>query len=204
MNPSDQNPEDRQLDDLLRQVEVPQDLKAKLHKLPKAISMNGVRPAPMPSIDSGKKHWPRLFLLAATLLGVSAFFAWPFLGSSPSETSKTNKGDGQLVTDKANPILDLQLDLKQVENLQTQIDVALARLEISQLEQRLQELQTTSVESLGQRQHTSIILAMADQTVLDLGGSPTSVHSNMVSVIDNFPGSMGAEIAQQFLDQHTN
>ena len=81
-------PSDEQLDELLRQVEVPQDLKANLYQLPQTDNSSIAQPAPR-YIDVRKKRWPGLLLLAATLLGISAFFAWPFLApSSPIELVK--------------------------------------------------------------------------------------------------------------------
>lgn len=203
MNQSDRSPNDDQLDDLLRQVEVPGDLKAKLHKLPNKEKVNGVRPSSMPPTGPRTKLWPSLILLAATLVGVSAFIAWPYLGGDQPADRTAGKTDPDSINDGVhNP--ELQLDLRVVDELQKQVEASLAKFEIARLERQLKNLRSAPANLLEQEQYTSMILAMADQTVLDLGGSNESVHANMVNVIDSFPNSKGAEIAQQFLDQQAN
>lgn len=206
MNQSDRNPEDEQLDELLRQVDVPEGLKADLRKLAEGTKVNGVQSASLPPFNSRKKLFPSLLLLAATLLGVSAFIAWPYLGKDDSTGGMAKKIDdsGQVNKSNEDSNLDLQPNLQQIQNLQEKVDATLTKLEISRLERRLEKLRSGSTGQLDQNQYTSIILAMADQTVIDLGGSTESVQTNMVSVIDNFPNSKGAEIAQQFLDQQAD
>ena len=46
-----------------------------------------------------------------------------------------------------------------------------------------------------------MVIALAEQAAIPFGGSEQNVELRMALVIEQYPGSRGAEIAQNFLNQ---
>ena len=49
-----------------------------------------------------------------------------------------------------------------------------------------------------------MVLALADQVSIPLGGETKKAESDMARVIEQYPNSQGAKIAEQFLKQLNN
>lgn len=201
MNPTDNNPGDEQLDDLLRQIEVPDSLKDDLRQIPQMHELHSAKK--FEPTTNHQYFWPGVFALVAVLFGLVAFLTWQFQLSQDSNdlANKTQPSEKKQPLSQDTRVAELQ---QQIDELQSEADWRVAHAEIQQLESRLTRFQAVDQEDMAQEQYTSIILAMADQTVIDLGGSSQSVETSMVSVIDQFPDTSGAEIAQRYLDRLNN
>jgi hypothetical protein len=215
MNPSNPHEHDS-LDDLLRDIKVPADLKSKLKAIPALVETNTAT-ASVEQTETRRNHSAFAFLLAASILGIAAFFTWPLLfpNDDPvANKTETNQLDVEIENNDSentlednsgldidNPTLATNDDsVSSLELIQETLD----ELEIKRLEARLEQLNSRQQNQLAQNEMTSMILALADQTVVDLGGPKELANESMVKIIDQFPNTQGAVIAQQFLDQQTN
>ena len=207
--------DDEQLDALLRDVSIPSDLKDSLRQVPQ------MPVAPKDTID--KKHelktnsstngqsflW--MMVLAASLAAVAAFVAWQWY-FSPSVNNGANlagTGHSNSIHDDtaAVPTADMVNEISTLEELDLQIaalNSMLDQIEMEQLEQRVLVAKTEYESELSDREAQSIIIALSSQISLPLGGKEDSVKSEMAQVMKKFPGSVGAELARDYLQQTQN
>jgi hypothetical protein len=71
---------------------------------------------------------------------------------------------------------------------------------IRDLSDRLSALSNSSrPSSLDSNQRASLIVSMSDQSALQLGATRQSVERDMARVIERFPNTRGALLAEQFI-----
>ena len=205
---------DDQIDSLLRDVEVPGNLKDRLRTIPSSVDQSGEIILKTTGSTSGWMKPILAFALAATLLAIAAFFAWPLImgnddpinGTDVAKTGETKlEPGGTLVSpEKLEPEVKsslVALELEAIVQTQHDIDATLHEMEMLVLREKLARLSnTTSRISLAPKEYQSMVFAIADQTILDLGGSDEIVKRDMTYVINRYPNTRGAEIAQEFLD----
>ena len=212
---------DQQLDALLRDVDVPTDIADELRAIPRTQSQNDAADRKLDTPSSAGTPWriSPLLVLAASLLAVSAFFAWPWivgdseLGTDPSTVVRSGPTEPVKPTDPTQPNstdsqLNPTLESSTAELLaRTEaIEAALHEIEMQRLREQLAEIKqsTPTHYSMDTREYDSLITAIADQTILQLGGSEDTVRQDMVRVIKTYPNTAGATIAQDFLDSRAN
>lgn len=94
----------------------------------------------------------------------------------------------------------IELDrlVKNQQELLEQMDLALAELELQQLEAKLASLENAS-NWVEPHEQQSVILALADQAGHVLGNSSDQIAKDMEFVKQQYPGTRGAEMAAKFL-----
>lgn len=207
MNSEPDNPDpisDDQLDALLREVHVPAGLAGELLAIAKDEPVVTKR-VTNPSLRFHTWH----IVLAACLLGVALFASWAWFGSNANDPSLPNHvaiGDaGDAAPDPSAG--EVQADTKlagllaELEALQNQADYIVANSQLLRTEQDISRLESSASSSLSVRQIEALTRAVADQTSVNLGASPESAISDMNFVIEEFPDTQGAAVAQEFIDK---
>ena len=176
---------DQQLDDMLRDVQVPVDLKDRLLKIPHTAQQNhSVVSLPDAALAELPRNRWLPYVLAATLLIIAGGVATRWLPnnnpSTPDIIAKQN--------DNNEPFQDLAA--REAENL---------TIEQSRIEQLL--VHGSARSYLDPEDIASMIMALAPEYTVELGGSKTDLESEMVLVREKFPQSRGADLAQQILQR---
>ena len=175
---------DQQLDDMLRNVQVPADLKDRLLKIPhtaqqnhSAVNLPDAAPSELP-----RNRWLS-YVLAATLLIIAGVVATQWLPNNPNTPEVIAK-------QKNNNEPSQDLAAREAENL---------TIEQSRIEQLL--VHGSARSYLDPEDVTSMIMALAPEYTVELGGSQTDLESELALVREKFPQSRGADLAQQILQQ---
>ena len=205
---------DDKLDALLRGVDVPTDLRDDLRKIPQAqsepLSKQAEQVDEQPDNQLGRWRVTTVLALAATLLGLGLFFAWPLINgnetpiaSSTENIKKSSTSDSPATAESVESVESAEL-VELTRNTTQQIDSVLHEIEMLELRSRLAEIEQSYAQSLEHREYQSLITAVADQSILQLGGSEQTVKEDMVQVIKNYPDTIGSKIAQEFIDSRIN
>lgn len=195
------NIDDRQLEEWLREVEVPQDLAERLRSLSDSASQVARPP-----------RWP--WFAAASVLAVAASIAAIVLFVNRTDSPNA----APLVAENSNPTTEATPanvatpnalasetppSLEEIRAEVEMIDRLLRQRTILDLGDKLAALSdrrpATSLES---NQRASLIVSLSDQAAIDLGASRQSVAQDMARVIERFPNTRGAAVAEQFIAQH--
>ena len=179
---------DHELDDMLRQVQVPADLKDRLLKIPHNAQQGQLR-VELPDTASPEPQHTRWlpYVLVATLLIIAGIVATQWLPDDATNTpnviaTKQNDNNEPFTHDLADREPEVQ------------------RLVIEQ--SRIEQLTQGSARSyLDPEDVTSMIMALAPEYTVELGGSKTDLKSEMALVQEKFPQSRGADLAQQILQR---
>ena len=172
---------DQQLDDMLRDVQVPADLKDRLLKIPHAaqqdhsvVNLPDVAPSELP-----RTRWLP-YVLVATLLIIAGVVATQWLPNNSNTPDVIAKQDDNN-DPQTHEALPHQLAVEQSINEQLMHGSARSYLDPEDV--------------------TSMIMALAPEYTVELGGSKTDLESEMALVQEKFPQSRGADLAQQILQQ---
>lgn len=198
--------DDEQLDALLRNVSVPADMKDSLRQIPQLTDEpqdttdNKNEPKRNSSSNGHSVTW--MMVLAASLAALAAFAGWQmYSGQNASDEPAMAVEIDRSTTNTEG---EDSLELAELDQEISTLTAMLAQIEIQKMEQQLSNTETRYEAELANREVQSIIIAVADQTSLPLGGDSESVKSDMAQVIKTFPGSMGAEIARKYLEHLNN
>lgn len=220
-------PDDHQLQALLRQVEIPSGLKSQLLEIGSGDGLvpvdasNGHQPLTgqdpkSKSLDRRQSSWK-----IATLLAVAASLAvmglYVFWLEKPETTLPNANRDQRepgregwlptlekptLENVSAGKLLEqMSADSARLDELMLQIRMNQLKAELAEIERIDQaKLRTNGVdESLSNRESASLILTLADQTAFQLGADRAVVKQGLDFVLENFPGTEGAKLAEQIL-----
>ena len=94
----------------------------------------------------------------------------------------------------------MEIDNQEVQILEAQIHA----IEMAQLEAKVLRMEQASTYLIDQVEVESIIAAMSERYSIPLGMPEVKVKSRMAQVIQNFPGTRGAAMAQSYLEQTQN
>jgi hypothetical protein len=216
--------EDQKLDELLRSVEVPSDLHARLRAqlLEQASTVSNNRlqlesqisdavqlqPKEKPSKQSQNRlqrqtWW--IMAIAASLLMVVGGAVWWKTNHSPA-----GKIDSEIafmsttrVDPNASPTQEAP-DRSAIEELDRQITaqkMLLLELERQEMEQRIEvaKHELVKLQAKPQLSDSSLTLAVVAETALKAGASPQVIREDLEFVIERFPNSAGANMAGQIL-----
>ena len=179
---------DHELDDMLRRVQVPADLKDRLLKIPHTVQQDQPRVELPDTALPEPQHTRWLpYVLVATLLIIAGIVATQWLPDDATNTpnviaTKQNDNNEPFTHDLADREPEVQ------------------RLVIEQ--SRIEQLTQGSARSyLDPEDVTSMIMALAPEYTVELGGSKTDLESEMALVREKFPQSRGADLAQQILQR---
>lgn len=201
---------DQQLDALLQDIELPADLEDTLFCISDSenvlVQTGSLTSSSSPSNSrSSTAAWVSL-AIAASLLAAMAFSGWHWMtpGKQPGFAGKLagKVGEAGTVSAASTPIMNTseadQL-LEEILNIEKQVEIVLAEREYAEAEQRVWMAEMKDTQHLSQFETQSMIFAIGDQALISQGGSAELVAFDMTNVIGNFPGSRGAELAEQFL-----
>ncbi len=211
------NIDDQKLDELLRDVPVPPNLKSRLREIPTSGSLvddRDERPTIKTPVQKifNKQRLVLVAAIAASLLAIVAGSIWFELIVNSNHTltnAETGGDDPQSVNNE-----DSSLSSSSQEE---SLDVFEMRM--AMLEQQLHELkmQTLRAELQGLRNQPgrkrdnryvdpmaieSVIESVAGQMPMYVAGDLKEARSNMVSVISRYPDTRGAQLAQMFLAEN--
>ena len=186
-----QEPEDKltdqQLDDILRDVQVPADLKDRLLKIPHTaqqdhtlINLPDAAPSELP-----RTRWLP-YVLVATLLIIAGVVTTQWLlnndPNTPDTIAKPNDNNEPSNHD---------LTAREVQAHQLAIEQSINE----------QLVHSSARSYLNPEDVSSMIMALAPEYTVELGGSKTDLESEMALVQEKFPQSRGADLAQQILQR---
>jgi len=173
---------DQQLDDMLRNVQVPADLKDRLLKIPRAaqqdhslVNLSDAAPS-----ELTRTRW-QPYVLAATLLIIAGVVATQWLpNNNPNTPDVIAKQDNNEPSTQ-------DLAAREAENQQ---------LAIEQLRNEQLLARSSARSHLNPEDIASMIMALAPEYTVELGGSKTDLESELALVRKKFPQSRGADLAQ--------
>ena len=218
-NPDNQNViSDKRLDQLLQQVDVPQGLHEELLGLvDQGAGTESHDQKPRPVTSTRRSFTVSTIVVAACylILAGGVFVFWPsdqagtarqnaqrketdnHGAGQPKKRESNSKTNSDAKVPETNSVL-IEASLARSATLDT-IENKLNQLKIQELEEKLARLEN-SRQMLESNESVALVLAIADQTPLNLGGSKELVSDDMKFVLEKFPASQGAEIAAQFAD----
>ena len=199
-------PTDDQLDKLLRDVEVPQDLNALLKAIPSQTIQQRDDSEDSVGLSDRRSRKGKLWfglVLVASLTGIGLFVASQFLPNSDGGSPVAKGHQGSVDPDQGSidgPINDATNSLAEIENLELmEIEAQIHAIEVAQLEAQRLRVESRPVE-IAQRELESTIAAMTEEYSIPLGMPEAKVKLRMVQVIQRYPGTRGAAIAESYLE----
>ncbi len=206
----EKRPTDEQLDQWLRNVVVPPELKSKLKQIQiqAAFRNSAGNSADVSSIGTPEAakgspvSWGAM-AFAASLLGIGLYLAFAFWPnrSTRQEMAAVNTEPKSEKRSMVPDSVELQNGLAALLAGQETLDRAIHEFEVAQLEAKLSRLEQSATFQLNQREIESMIAAMSEEYAIPLGVPEQQVRSRMAQVIEQYPGTRGAEIAIGFLKQ---
>lgn len=185
---------DEQLDALLREVPTPPELKQELL----AIADDETSLQLKSNVAIHTPVWGRWLALAASLIGIALFIAWSMSPETTIPATATNDRQPQTTSDR----LEAERLLAGIKQQQQELEYLMACSELNQLEGLLAEAQMTRQSRINNDEMISTVLAITDQTPILLGAPAETAIDDMQKIIDRWPGTKGATIAQQFIEQN--
>lgn len=182
------NIDDSKLDKLLRDVEIPVDLKPRLRKIPKEATIETVP-------RSRKKTLIAVLAVAASLLILCSV---PILLNEMNK-SRLNPG---LSMDKPDTESTDEDQASALANQAAEIEQRIHALKMNQLRSRLHALKSEQHQLSDPNEVNSIVEVVSGQTPNLLFGDTRTTREKMALIIEEFPGTTGAELAQQFLAEN--
>lgn len=205
-----------ELGELLRNVEIPTDLKSRLLAISHpddSIQLNSIQPV-----------WPgRLakfvtLAVAASMLGVISIASWPLLNPA-TKTARVEHSSGQSndrpATDSSTPPIrsdpgEIQIAqtaaqtlLRDIENRQLEIDRIFDQIKLNQLRSELAAMNRVKrTPRISPVDEMSLILVLADQAGIAFGNDVRSVRKDLERTIERYPNSAGAELATTFISEN--
>ena len=194
---------DERLGELLRSVAVPDDLHEKLLAIsgqPAEVTATEVRrpnSQSEPRLSRTRRVWLGLLVTACLLVAV-CLVAWQ-VNSKPNHIVAHSLA-------QANSIVVQRKEAEEILNgfRQRQRDFERRSLEFGAetIHRNLQSLVSVKPESRRANDVDSMIMAMANQSSLSMGNSQSNVRRAMNELTKQFPGSQGAKLAQEYLNQN--
>lgn len=217
-------PTDEQLDAMLRDVQIPSDLKPRLKQIPASLTAaeeGGPLPRTIPlpqtilpaqalptHASSAQAPWLS-YVLVASLLAVATFATARLLtknnnGIGPDSVATTAIQDHE--TEREVGPIDPMINKsssdsdKQEQDLQM-LQAEIQELELARLESELFRLEELNSTRLSQDEVESMILALAPEHSVALGGNKAYVRSEMARVQTEYPNTRGAVLADKILQE---
>ena len=207
--------EDDRLNQLLRDVPIPADLKKELRLIPKgqqAASFVESRRAESRLVDL--RHSRIAWLSIATaMLAMASLLVLVNRQGTNNHHSNTAQNPNQPIGESDKRAGGVDKTLTSVDQGASRIDelrFQLLQLRLKVLTERLQSENETRVEQdridltrlVNQDELKSISEAVAGQSALYLNGDVNTVRENMRAVVANYPDSKGSLLAEQFLSNN--
>ena len=120
--------------------------------------------------------------------------------SDKSDLAKQNDNGSKPMHSELETDTQLELQIAATDEAIESANLRLQELEIARLKANLRLLKSISRPRISSREFESITLAVAAEATEDFGGSAELARMQCVSVIENYPSSIGAKIATQNLE----
>lgn len=194
--------DDDGLQRLLQNVDFPADLPARLREIPEQATKH--RRETPPRDTRRIVGWAVAASVLAIAAIASALWMRQFSGQPaerivrrgpPPTDRRPDIGPETSPTNRAEGSREIQDNLVWVTDLVQSLEVDALRQ--ARDEMRQYELRTNA----DPRNLESLIVGLADRSALDWGASRTSVSRDMQQILDEYPGSLGAELASEVLAQ---
>ena len=196
------NIDDEQLDEMLRDVKVPEALRQQLREIP---SSHKVELKDSYKTSTGFGWVPMLAIVASLLLLMSLAISWfGDAGNGPGNGDSIAIAANSEVNSRENSVdvlsdVDFELQLLKT-NLQS-IDLALTRQKTKRMRRRLAQLKKSRLTVLGSTEQQSIALSMSCQAAIELGASLDTVRDELEEIQIQYPDSQGSSIAKRLLEE---
>jgi hypothetical protein len=219
------NSEDKQLDELLRKIDVPVDLKSRLRQIADPVASEDDLPRPINKNPERNRRsvlpWAVAISVAASLAACGVYFQW-FSGPTPSTPAPSR------LASQADPIIPSVISgqsntptpaavLSEIELLEQQIaanDLMINSMQmqnqIDLLDQQLSDLNRASRSNvrnglassrgLPSREEASLILTLTNESALQLGVNHSVISESLNLIVEQFPETIGSNRAQQILN----
>lgn len=214
----EKKPTDEQLDAMLRDVAIPSNLKSQLLGIPestspddktsglskKKISASVTTPI---STKPASKTWATWmpYVLAASLLAITIFGASQLIPSNDRELESGTMASVDNQNSKPeNKPPPKDLELVETEQAKQELQLLKAKielLEIERLKTELAMLEQLTGNQLSENEVESMIMALAPEYSIPLGGKKADVQSEMARVLMEYPNTRGAFFANKILKQ---
>ena len=146
-----------------------------------------------------------MLAMVAALTAIGLYVLWPndLRPDPPSNSVAGIANREQPIPELAPaPSKDPQRLLAELSASAAQIDQVILQMKIQQMELRLAKLnhkQRYRSSGIQQREATSLVLALSDESAIRLGANRSSVQMHLNYVVEQFPGTRGAELARKIL-----
>lgn len=117
-----------------------------------------------------------------------------------SDLTKQQTNDGKPFDSENTIDSQLQLQITAMDDAIESANLRVQELEIARLKAKLRLLKSNARPQISSREFESIALAVAAEATEDFGGSEELARMQYVSVIENYPSSLGSKIAIENLE----
>lgn len=188
------------IDDLLRDLEIPESLKSDLRAIPDECRIELPRKRP--------KRWnvaAAIIALAAAIVVLASVIHQ--LQSNPGVVQKSDPSPRTERSDENRIAMELA-EPGELDQLQLDLERARLQWKIATLRQRaalnsMDWLKSEEANSASlSHEKLALVKGLSCQAALDWGAPPESVRFELQSVVDEFDGTQGAAIATQILKQY--
>lgn len=208
------NLNDQQLDQILKQIDVPGDLKARLNTI--ACEENSASKVLVSQSNPFKLSHVQIWQIIATsaLVLISTFGAWqwyqwataqPKLKTEVAASDRTHSQIGPSISvTEANQLI---AEIQCIERQMAELRKIQIEMEIEKLDQKITTLRskTYSIRStLPANEAPALSIALAAESAISSGTAPAFFRNDLDLTVEKFPGTQGAELAKQLLLKYHN
>jgi hypothetical protein len=210
----EKKPTDEQLDAMLRDVAIPSNLKSQLLGIPESTSpddktsgFSKQQISASATTTPASKTWATWmpYVLAASLLAITIFGASQLIPSNDRELESGTMASVDNQNSKPeNKPPPKDLELVETEQAKQELQILKAKielLEIERLKTELAMLEQLTGNQLSENEVESMIMALAPEYSIPLGGKKADVQSEMARVLMEYPNTRGAFFANKILKQ---
>ena len=203
---------DQQLSDILKQVQLPSDLKAQLRKIPQQESLTESSASQVAvdlSRDLPKSRFGRTRALGWLSLATTAGLLFGLMWTNTHQRSKdpqigfSTRSNSETGEDSENRSLACDtVPMSRRINVES-LTVVQLQSEINEIEKRFDAINSNRPPTIGYRldvnEYTSLVIATASQTAILSGVSIEYLRSDLEESVQRFPETRGSTIAAQLL-----
>lgn len=189
--------DDEQLDELLRDIDVPDSLAQSLREIPELHKTDVVSSH---ELSKGLGWIPMLAIAASLLLlmslAISSFDDATGDHGAIASNKSVEKNGGNV--DASN---DIDFEMELLKSKLQSIDLVLMRRKTKRMQQKLAELKRSQLPILSSSEQQSIVLSMSCQAAIEMGADLETVRDELEEVKLQYPDSQGAAIANRLLQE---
>lgn len=191
--------DDEQLDEILRDVDVPESLRRQLLEIPE---VHETKLKDSRDTSKGLGWIPMLAIAASLLLLMSlAISSLDDANGDRDPISIVKSNDVKRGADEFDVSSDVDFELDLLKTKLQSIDLVLMQMKTKRMQRKLAQLKRTQLPVLSSSEKQSIVLSMSCQSAIELGASLETVRDELEQVKLQYPNSQGASIAKRLLQE---